>query len=101
MNTAAKPARGQGPPVAEKKPSWTKRCICFFLPKRFHRYVTPEFIVAWNVSNYVTWGQAYVLFKWKEVSAWLTTHVVPHVKELWLFVKSVTGDIIQMINHTN
>lgn len=96
-NQVAHPSSGQDPP---KKTSWTKRVICFFLPKRWHKYVTPEFLVAWNVSNYVTWAQAYALFHWEKVSLIFTTKVLPTASKVWVFLKDVFTDVLQMLHHT-
>lgn len=93
----AHPSSGQDPPA---KVGWTRRCLCFFLPKKLHKWITPEGIILWNVSNYLTWAQAYCLFHWEKVSLIFTTKVLPILEKLWVFTKDVFTDVLQMVHHT-
>ena len=56
--------------VTPSQDGWALRCLKFFTPKRLHKYYTPEAVVAWNVSSWITIGQVTLLQKcWPWIAA--------------------------------
>lgn len=77
-------ATAQSPPVTQpEKHGFLKKVAMFLLPKRLHKYLTPEVFVAWNLSSYVTLAQVFIVTKWKFVSGWVTSVLVPTATKLW------------------
>lgn len=98
------------PPV--KKQQFFVRVLKKITPKFLHKYYTPEFITGWNISNYVTWAQATVVFKWEAISAFTTAKVWPVVLPIlkvvgdmaqhgWKVFKEVLGDLFTVITHSS
>lgn len=84
---------GQDPP--DKKPGMFKRFLHFVLPKKWHKYLTPEVFVAWNVSSWVTLGQVALVKNWEAVVAW----VAPKAALLTKVFKEAVSDILTMLSH--
>ena len=47
--------------------------VRIFVPKRFHKYLTPEVFVAWNVSSWITILQVTLLQKYWP---WLLSKII-------------------------
>jgi len=50
---------------------WFWKVVRWFLPAKLKKYVTPEVVIAWNISSLCTWAQTLVIFNWK----WLVAKV--------------------------
>lgn len=85
---------GQDPPA--EKPGWFKRFLCFCLPKKLHKYLTPEVFVAWNISSWVTLGQVAVVKHWESIAAW----VAPKAAILFKAFKESVSDILTLLSHS-
>lgn len=76
----------QAPPTHvsdQEKVHWFKRFLMFLLPQKYHRFLTPEVFIAWNVSSWATLGQVAIVSKWKMISGWWSSIVVPGLKASW------------------
>lgn len=81
-----------------KKKSLLVRTLEAVTPKRMHRFYTPEFIVGWNVSNYITWGQAYLVFQWEKVSLFWTLKVLPTATHWGKIFKDAATEVADLIH---
>lgn len=73
--------------VAGKKSTFLERSTKFFLPKKLHKYVTPESMVAWKAGSLVTWGQVAIIEHW----SWIVSHIlVPSINISKVVWKEVT-----------
>lgn len=85
---------GQDPPA--EKPGLFKRFLRFVLPKKLHRYLTPEVFVAWNLSSWVTLGQVAIVKYWESIAAW----VAPKALILGKALKESLSDILTLLSHS-
>jgi len=85
---------GEDPP--EKKDGFFKRFLMFVLPKKWHRYLTPEVFIAWNISSWVTLGQVAAVKNWDTIVAW----VAPKASVLWKVAKEAVSDILTALSHS-
>ena len=67
---------------------WFWKVVRWFLPAKLKKYVTPEVVIAWNISSACTWGQAIVTFQGK----WIVAHIlVPGVALLKVAWDEILG----------
>ena len=93
-----------GPMDSVKQPpksreSFGKKLLKLFLPRRLHKYLTAEVFIAYNVSSWVTLAQVAVVAKWKEISTFVSSVVVPVSIKCWkAFVEAVKDFMALVFN---
>lgn len=87
---------GEKPPPKDKPPGLFNKFCKLLLPRKFHRYLTPEAFVAWNISSYVTLVQVFIIQNWKILSKWFTEVAMPTTVTMYRAMKDVVSDIAGM-----